>query len=106
MSSSTQPMVPTHNGDYYYYMSWNETKPCCSVTCQWEDISYRLESLSILEATCDHLNGHLKQVKELVVFEATEKQKASAVIQLLNQLIDDLYVYCACFLMYSLYVLL
>ncbi|XP_062502177.1 myoferlin-like isoform X2 [Corticium candelabrum] len=90
MSSSTQPMTPAHNGDHYYYMSWNETKPCCSVTCQWEDISYRLESLSIMETTCDHLSWHLKTVKELIDFDATEKQKASAVIQLLNQLIDDL----------------
>ena len=58
-----------------------------------------LESLSILKATRDRLSGRLTRVKELVDFEATKK-----VIQLLNQLSDDLYVYCC--LVCSLYSML
>eukprot|EP00118_Oscarella_pearsei_P024773 m.306767 g.306767 ORF g.306767 m.306767 type:complete len:2096 (+) comp41575_c0_seq1:119-6406(+) len=88
--STTDSSTPTYNGNYYYYIPWNNKKPCCSVTCQFEDITYRLESLSILTNTYEHLAKGLKKVKDLLDFEATPKVCASAVIQVLNGLLEDL----------------
>ena len=40
-SSSTPPTNPVFDGNNYYYLPWNETKPCCVVESHWEDIAFR-----------------------------------------------------------------
>lgn len=48
-ASSTQPTNAVFDGSHYYFLPWSATKPCVVVDAQWEDISWRLETLNLLE---------------------------------------------------------
>ena len=54
-SSTTQPTNPVSDGEFYYYLPWTKSKPCASVTCHWEDVSGRIDSLNLLINGCDRL---------------------------------------------------
>ena len=54
-SSTTPPTNPTYDGIMYYFLPWMDKKPCCVVDSQWEDCTYRIESLNIILFTADHL---------------------------------------------------
>ncbi len=54
-SSTTPPTNPVYDGNEYYFLPWMDQKPCVVVDSQWEDCSYRLESLNILLFTADQL---------------------------------------------------
>lgn len=44
-----------YDGNAYYFLPWMDQKPCVSVTSQWEDCTYRIESLNILLYTANLL---------------------------------------------------
>ena len=48
-ASSTQPTNAVFDGSHYYFLPWSGTKPCVEVEAQWEDISWRLETLNLFE---------------------------------------------------------
>ena len=54
-SSTTPPTNPVYDGTYHYYLPWANQKPCVMVDSQWEDCSYRIDSLNILLFTADEL---------------------------------------------------
>lgn len=54
-SSTTPPTNPVYDGNKYFFLPWMDQKPCVSVDSQWEDCSYRIESLNILLFTADQL---------------------------------------------------
>ena len=54
-SSTTPPTNPVYDGNAYYFLPWMEQKPCVVVDSQWEDVSYRIESMNILLFTADSL---------------------------------------------------
>ena len=94
------PCTPSYNGNFYYYISWSDNKPWCTVTCQWEDelsleISHyfgehartfgkeEITNTSVANFFLVKMTS-MKKAEELIEFDATPKQCASAVIQLLN----------------------
>ena len=54
-SSTTLPTNPVFDGNKYYFLSWMHQKPCALVDSQWEDCTYRIESLNLLNFTADSL---------------------------------------------------
>ena len=54
-ASSTSPTNAIFDGCYYYFLPWNDIKPCCNVDSHWEDIAFRLEPLNILSRMCEQL---------------------------------------------------
>ena len=56
-SSTTPPTNPVYDGNHYYYLPWMLDKPCVIVDSQWEDNTYRIESLNILLFLAKQLVG-------------------------------------------------
>ncbi len=54
-SSTTPAMNPVYDGNKYYFLPWTHQKPCVVVDSQWEDCSYRINSMNILLFTADQL---------------------------------------------------
>lgn len=46
--STTPPTNAVFDGTAYYFLPWGHTKPCVQVTSEWEDITFRLESINQL----------------------------------------------------------
>ncbi|XP_015759463.1 PREDICTED: dysferlin-like [Acropora digitifera] len=57
-ASSTSPTNAVFDGCFYYFLPWNDIKPCCNVDSHWEDIAFRLEPLNILSRMCEQLHGN------------------------------------------------
>lgn len=56
--STSQPTNAVFDGCFYYYLPWNDRKPCISVDCHWEDIGFRLEALNLMLSITDRLVMH------------------------------------------------
>ena len=54
---TTQPTNAVFDGSYYYFLPWGDNKPCVAIDCQWEDITFRLETLNLLLNIVDRLVG-------------------------------------------------
>lgn len=54
-ASSTSPTNAIFDGTFYYFLPWNDIKPCCNVDSHWEDIAFRLEPLNILSRMREQL---------------------------------------------------
>ena len=54
-ASCTQPTKIVSDGTRYFYLPWLSTKPCIKVHCQWEDISFRIDTINMLESVVDKL---------------------------------------------------
>ena len=54
-SSTTPATNPIYDGNKYYYLPWMDQKPCLVVDSQWEDCTYRIESLNTLIFIADTL---------------------------------------------------
>ena len=46
--STTPPTNPLFDGTSYYFLPWENIKPCIQVTSEWEDVTFRLESINQL----------------------------------------------------------
>jgi len=46
--STTPPTNPVFDGTSYYFLPWENIKPCVQVTSEWEDVIFRLESMNLL----------------------------------------------------------
>ncbi|XP_047127416.1 myoferlin isoform X1 [Hydra vulgaris] len=88
-SSSTPPVNPVFDGAAYYYLPWNETKPCCVVESHWEDIAFRLEPINILKKIISKLEKNIKAVDISIKAKAQPAETAALLIALLDQLISD-----------------
>ena len=53
--STTQPTSTVYDGSHYHYLPWGQTKPCVMLNSQWEDVTYRIESLNLICRTIDRL---------------------------------------------------
>ena len=63
-SSSTSPTNAIFDGSFYYFLPWNDIKPCCNVDSHWEDIAFRLEPLNILTRMCEQLVSTCREKKK------------------------------------------
>ena len=88
-SSSTPPTNPVFDGNSYYYLPWNESKPCCVVESHWEDIAFRLEPINIISKVIDRLEKSLKAVEISLCAKAKPAETAALLIALLDKLIHD-----------------
>ncbi|CAH3022077.1 unnamed protein product, partial [Porites evermanni] len=62
---NTSPCNAVFDGSYYKYMPWGGEKPCIWIDCQWEDISFRIETLNILNRMRETLENMLESMKKL-----------------------------------------
>lgn len=53
--STTQPTNAVFDGCHYYFLPWDDSKPCVTVDCQWEDVTFRLEAVNLLQTYVDKL---------------------------------------------------
>ncbi|XP_013388295.1 dysferlin-like isoform X2 [Lingula anatina] len=88
-ASTTQPTNPIFDGNSYYYLPWGDTKPCVVVDSHWEDISWRLEALNMLNRILIRLQSHVKRVELSIKSNSSLEERAELLIALLDQLIAD-----------------
>jgi len=88
-SSSTPPYNAVFDGNAYYYLPWNETKPCCVVESHWEDIYFRLEPINFILKIIDRLETNIKDVEVRIDAKLQAAEIAAGLIALLDQLIAD-----------------
>lgn len=88
-SSSTSPTNAIFDGSYYYFLPWNDIKPCCNVDSHWEDIAFRLEPRNILTRICEQLESDLEKVQLAVSEKATLTTVAVLTIKMLDTLIES-----------------
>ncbi|XP_075252802.1 myoferlin-like [Convolutriloba macropyga] len=87
--STTQPTNPVYDGAAYYFLPWQDKKPCLSVNCQWEDISFRLEALNMLLKIGDRLEENLDKIELAMKANDSEQIQAKCVVNALDQIIED-----------------
>eukprot|EP00062_Callorhinchus_milii_P017719 gi/632970452/ref/XP_007901657.1/ PREDICTED: fer-1-like protein 6 [Callorhinchus milii] len=66
--STTTPRKPliTEGNRNYYYLSYNNKKPCIYVTSQWEDQIFRLHCSNFLDKIAERLEEGLEEIKEYI----------------------------------------
>ena len=91
-SSITQDTKPVSDSGHYYFLPWDDKKPCCVIPCQWEDNTYRIESLNILLHISDELERRIKGVRDLLREgkDASPDKVAQSVINILEHLVTGL----------------
>ncbi|KAB1256675.1 Fer-1-like protein 5 [Camelus dromedarius] len=52
-------------GNIYHYVPWYNTKPMVAVTSFWEDVSFRMNCLNLLQFTRDRLKANLDALKSM-----------------------------------------
>uniref|UniRef100_A0A4W3JS53 Fer-1 like family member 6 n=1 Tax=Callorhinchus milii TaxID=7868 RepID=A0A4W3JS53_CALMI len=94
--STTTPRKPliTEGNRNYYYLSYNNKKPCIYVTSQWEDQIFRLHCSNFLDKIAERLELMSNEAKTLVQekkkMTVTERlREINGYIQKLQFLIDE-----------------
>ncbi|KAM7540290.1 hypothetical protein Aperf_G00000029285 [Anoplocephala perfoliata] len=88
-ASTTPPTNAVFDGCYYNFLPWGDIKPCTVVECQWEDISYRLFAVNMINRIADNLEHGLESIEVSMKFNPTERHLARIIIATLDQLILD-----------------
>ncbi|XP_004633299.1 fer-1-like protein 5 isoform X1 [Octodon degus] len=63
--SSTQYSPVIYDGNIYHYIPWYNTKPVVAITSSWEDVSFRMHCLNLLQFTRDRLKANLDTLKSI-----------------------------------------
>ncbi|XP_061067067.1 fer-1-like protein 5 [Eubalaena glacialis] len=63
--STTQYSQVIYDGNIYHYVPWYNTKPVVAVTSYWEDVSFRMNCLNLLQFTRDRLKANLDTLKSM-----------------------------------------
>ncbi|KAJ1078043.1 hypothetical protein K5549_011370 [Capra hircus] len=63
--STTQYSPAIYDGNIYHYVPWYNTKPVVAVTSFWEDVSFRMNCLNLLQFTRDRLKANLDTLKSM-----------------------------------------
>uniref|UniRef100_A0A8D2IHH3 Fer-1 like family member 6 n=1 Tax=Varanus komodoensis TaxID=61221 RepID=A0A8D2IHH3_VARKO len=87
--STTHPEKPliTEGNRNYYYLPYNEKKPCVYIKSHWGDQTFRLYFSNVLEKMADLLEEGLEQVKDLIKVSeiASEEKMKSTLTDFINQ---------------------
>eukprot|EP00116_Pleurobrachia_bachei_P018546 sb/3478808/ len=86
LTAFTQPM---YDGTKYYYCNWDEGRPVCLVPSMWEDCTYRLHTLNLLERILLRYEDNLEKCQELIQLESEEKDVKAAMKRALKELAAD-----------------
>ncbi|XP_072773651.1 fer-1-like protein 5 [Taeniopygia guttata] len=62
-AAATAPVPPAFDGNFYHHLPWFGDKPVVAVTSQWEDTGHRWDSLNLLRALCQRLEGNLAELR-------------------------------------------
>ncbi|KAM7540784.1 hypothetical protein Aperf_G00000029183 [Anoplocephala perfoliata] len=88
-ASTTPPTNAVFDGCYYNFLPWGDIKPCTVVESQWEDISYRLFAVNMINRIADDLEDGLEGIEVSMKANITEEDLASTVIATLDQFIME-----------------
>ena len=88
-SSSTPPTRPVFDGSSFYFLPWQESKPCCVVESHWEDIAFRLEPINYIMRIINNIKQKVNSVELAIRAKAEPAEIATHLISLLDQLIAD-----------------
>ncbi|XP_064630282.1 myoferlin-like isoform X1 [Lineus longissimus] len=88
-SSTTQPTNAVFDGTFYYFLPWGNSKPCTVVESHWEDISFRLEALNMIQKIIDRLQDNIDKVKLGLKANLPTPEQAQLLISALDQLVID-----------------
>lgn len=88
-ASSTSPTNAVFDGCFYYFLPWNDIKPCCNVDSHWEDIAFRLEPLNILSRMCEQLESDLENIQLAISRKDPLQTVAFLIIKMLDKLIEE-----------------
>ncbi|CAG0913748.1 unnamed protein product [Notodromas monacha] len=87
--STTQPTNPVFDGSGYYFLPWNESKPEVAVTCQWEDIGFRIKSLNKLLNMSRRLKNGIRQLEDALKAGKTTQDLAVQFLAVIDRLLAD-----------------
>ncbi|KAM3186213.1 hypothetical protein ACTXT7_004799 [Hymenolepis weldensis] len=87
--STTPPTNAVFDGCYYNFLPWGDIKPCTVVECQWEDISYRLFAVNMINRIADKLEFGIENIEVSMKANIAEEDLASTIIGTLDQFIMD-----------------
>ncbi|UJR29942.1 hypothetical protein I4U23_017489 [Adineta vaga] len=88
--STTPPTNPVFDGTSYNFLPWEHTKPCVQVTSEWEDITFRLESMNQLLKIKLFINGILSTLDLLKTKKLSEEVLLKNYKQSLDMIISHL----------------
>ncbi|CAF3639300.1 unnamed protein product [Adineta steineri] len=71
--STTPPTNPVFDGTSYYFLPWGHTKPCVQVASEWEDITFRLESINQLSKIKLFITGLLSTLDLLKIKKLSDE---------------------------------
>ena len=54
-TSTTQSINPVYDGTAYSYVPWTHSKPCIVIESYWEDCSYRIGVMNLLDNIANKL---------------------------------------------------
>ncbi|XP_018414191.1 PREDICTED: myoferlin isoform X1 [Nanorana parkeri] len=89
LASTTQYSRAVFDGNLYYYLPWSATKPVVTMTCNWEDISHRLDVVNILLAMTERLQSNIATLKSAIQAKVPDTRLAEIWLRLIDQLIED-----------------
>ncbi|XP_059501966.1 fer-1-like protein 6 isoform X2 [Stegostoma tigrinum] len=80
MSTPEKPLL-TEGNRCYYYLPFNNKKPCIYVKSHWEDQIFRLHSSNVLGKIADRLEEGLEEIKEYMkVSDSIANKKMKAIL--------------------------
>lgn len=93
LQSTSRSETPVPDGVEYSYVSWGDSKPCCTVESHWEDISFRLGPMNMLRNIAQRLEKNLNvlelAIKLNIKAKAQESEIALLIIRILDHFIED-----------------
>ncbi|XP_064383023.1 myoferlin-like isoform X2 [Halichondria panicea] len=93
-SSTTPPSNPIYDGNAYYYLPWLDQKPCVVVDSQWEDCSFRIDTLNIILFTAEGLQEGVTSVQKMIEVDAYDvdavKSQIGEVLDMLSENLDQM----------------
>ncbi|XP_030841562.1 myoferlin isoform X6 [Strongylocentrotus purpuratus] len=87
--STTQPTNAVYDGCKYYFLPWSENKPLLIVNSDWEDISFRLDSLNMILRKIERLEANMEHVRLATKSGAPQAEIAAQLIGMIDTLIAD-----------------
>ncbi|TGZ59558.1 hypothetical protein CRM22_009034 [Opisthorchis felineus] len=87
--SITPPTNPVYDGMAYSFLPWQDDKPCTVVDPQFEDITFRLFAVNMMQHMAAKLSENLVKLEWAIRAKAAQEHLANLAISALDQFILD-----------------
>ncbi|XP_072177496.1 myoferlin-like [Diadema setosum] len=87
--STTQPTNAVYDGCNYYFLPWSDNKPLLIVNSDWEDCSFRLDTLNMILRKVERLEANMEKVQLSIKAGAPQAETAAQLIGMIDTLIAD-----------------